>query len=119
MQLRPKDEEERKLCVRTQREEKPVKTHSHSFSLLDPATLENRNARRVFWLLLAFATAVFLIDIRLPRGATLAICYLPLVTVAVGYRSRRPIVVLAGLCTFYTIADMYLSPPSTIPWWVT
>lgn len=80
--------------------------------------MDTRVGRIAFPVLLSLALVVFLIDISLPRGATVAICYLPLVTIAAGYRSRRPMMVLAVMCSVLTVVDVYLSPANDLPAWV-
>ncbi len=81
--------------------------------------MDDRSAHRIFPVLIFLAVLIFLIDIRLPRGATVAICYLPLLMVAAGFRSPKRILILAVLTTLFTILDVFLSPPNEIPLWVT
>ncbi len=81
--------------------------------------MNDRSAHRIFPVLIFLAALIFLIDIRVPRGATMAICYLPLLMVAAGFRSPRRILILAMLTTILTILDVFLSPPNDLPLWVT
>lgn len=80
--------------------------------------MDTRVGRKAFPALLALALLVFLVDVRLPRGATVAICYVPLVTIAAGYRTRRRMVLLASICSVLTVLDVFLSPPNNLPAWV-
>jgi len=81
--------------------------------------MDDRSSNRIFPVLIFLAALIFLIDIRVPRGATMAICYLPLLMVAAGFRSPRRILFLAVLATVFTIVDVFLSPPNNLPLWVT
>ncbi|MFO0972648.1 MAG: glycosyltransferase family 4 protein [Phycisphaerae bacterium] len=58
-------------------------------------------------------------DIRIARGATLAIAYLPLLALAAYSLPVRRAYILALIANVLTIADAFLSPPSVVPVWMT